>query len=334
VGDVLGTHVAPNKRTFKSWVEDWLALKGKATAAQSIERYATALHTHAVPVLGSKALQKITATDLDKLFGDLAKTLAPRSLSFVHMVVKAATAVKKKHPAVNPANEAEKPPTDDSEAATTLDEEELAKLVQGFRGTSIYLIVCLAAYTGMRRNEVLALRWIDIDLTAKTISVTRSVERTKQHGRRVKGPKSARGNRTIQIDDQLVALLRSQRDLHLRIVVGIADGTDVDLSLVKLPEGALVFPAIKGSNLTTLQSAESVTNMFVQYARKLGFDMRFHDLRGTHATALLDKGVPVHVVAKRIGDDPATLLRWYAKRTKKSDTATADIIGTMTKGVL
>jgi integrase len=67
---------------------------------------------------------------------------------------------------------------------------------------------------------------------------------------------------------------------------------------------------------------------------KLGFDMRFHDLRGTHATNLLDKGVPVHVVAKRIGDDPATLLRWYAKRTKKSDTAAADIIGTMTKGVL
>jgi len=45
--------------------------------------------------------------------------------------------------------------------------------------------------------------------------------------------------------------------------------------------------------------------------------MRFHDLRASHATIMLDRMVPVHVVAKRIGDDPATLLRWYAKRTKK-----------------
>jgi len=49
---------------------------------------------------------------------------------------------------------------------------------------------------------------------------------------------------------------------------------------------------------------------------------------------MLDKGVPVHVVAKRIGDDPATLLRVYAKRTKKADTAAANVIGTLTKGVL
>lgn len=60
----------------------------------------------------------------------------------------------------------------------------------------------------------------------------------------------------------------------------------------------------------------------------------FTILRGTHSTIMLDKGVPVHVVAKRIGDDPATLLRVYAKRTKKADTAAANVIGTLTKGVL
>jgi len=67
---------------------------------------------------------------------------------------------------------------------------------------------------------------------------------------------------------------------------------------------------------------------------KLGFNIRFHDLRASHATVLLDKGVPVHVVAKRIGDDAATLLRWYAKRTKKADNSAANIIGTLTQGVL
>lgn len=62
--------------------------------------------------------------------------------------------------------------------------------------------------------------------------------------------------------------------------------------------------------------------------------MRLHDLRGTHSTALLDAGVPVHVVAARIGDDPATLLRSYAKRTKKADTSAAAVIGSISKGII
>ncbi len=69
--------------------------------------------------------------------------------------------------------------------------------------------------------------------------------------------------------------------------------------------------------------------------RKLGFaTLRFHDLRGTHATALLDAGVPVHTVAARIGDDPATLLRWYARRTRKADKAAATVIATLSEGML
>jgi integrase len=69
--------------------------------------------------------------------------------------------------------------------------------------------------------------------------------------------------------------------------------------------------------------------------RKLGFPkLRFHDLRGSHDTILLDKGVPLHVVAARCGHDPAVLLRLYAKRTSKADATAANVIGTMTKGIL
>jgi integrase len=60
----------------------------------------------------------------------------------------------------------------------------------------------------------------------------------------------------------------------------------------------------------------------------------FHDLRGSHETALLDAGVPVHVVAARCGHDPAVLLRSYAKRTKKADTDAADAIGKLLSGAL
>ena len=69
--------------------------------------------------------------------------------------------------------------------------------------------------------------------------------------------------------------------------------------------------------------------------RKLGFpELRFHDLRGSHETLLLDAGVPVHVVAARCGHDPAVLLRSYAKRTKKADTNAAAVISALSRGVL
>ena len=65
-------------------------------------------------------------------------------------------------------------------------------------------------------------------------------------------------------------------------------------------------------------------------ARKLGFlALRFHDLRGSHETLLLDAGVPVHVVAACCGHDPAVLLRTHARRTKKADTSAAAVIGTL-----
>src|SRR5258708_1193936 len=97
------------------------------------------------------------------------------------------------------------------------------------------------------KGEVLALRWIDINLAAKIISVTRSVEEPKATGRGVKKPKSARGVRTFEIDDGLCEMLRQARDKHLRLIAGLPDNADVDMSLIRLPGEALCFPAI-GTN--------------------------------------------------------------------------------------
>jgi integrase len=338
-----GDHVAPSRITFAQWGEQWLNLKARSIAGQTLDRYEDALNTHVVPVLGSKQLQKITATDIDKLYTGL--TLAPGTMTQLSFVLKTClkSAVKKKLIAVNPAEDAEKPARNEDEAGVVLDEDQLAALVAGFKGTSLFGIVAVAAYTGMRKGEILALRWIDVDFdAAMTISISRNVQETKirpepakgpKTVRSIKKPKTKRGIRTIQIDAGLAELLRHERDRHLRLTAGIPDGAAVNLSLIRMPDDALCFPAI-GTDLTALRNPHSVYDMFTKCAAKLGHDMRFHDLRGTHSTILLDKGVPVHVVAKRIGDDPATLLRSYAKRTKKADASAANVIGTLTKGVL
>ena len=114
---------------------------------------------------------------------------------------------------------------------------------------------------------------------------------------------------------------------------GVPDAAKVDLSLIKLPNGALIFPSPAG--LTRPRDPHAVTRGFVRRARKLGFPkLRFHDLRGTHETLLLDAGVPVHVVAARCGHDPAVLLRSYAKRTRKADTSAAGVIGALSQSIL
>jgi integrase len=118
-------------------------------------------------------------------------------------------------------------------------------------------------------------------------------------------------------------------------MAGVPDGAAVDLSLVKLPPGALIFPSMTDTDFTRLRDPTSVTKQFRRHARRLGFPtLRFHDLRGTHETILLNKGVPLHVVAARCGHDPAVLLRSYAKRTQGADSSAAEVIGQLSKNIL
>lgn len=90
---------------------------------------------------------------------------------------------------------------------------------------------------------ILALRWIDFNAEQKTLRVERALEITKKFGLRYKPPKTWRGKRTIALDDGAVALLLVEREKHQRLLAGIPDGTRVDLSLIRLPDDTLIFPA-------------------------------------------------------------------------------------------
>jgi len=338
-------HVAPDKITLEQWAEQWIKAgapgrRKKKVGRRTIERYDELLKHHVIPTLGSRPLQKISGADISSLYADLEGKIAPRTALHVHSVFGAClnAAVRTGNLAVTPmARVMNIPSPGDDEIGTVLDADELATLVRGFRGSVLFPIVALAAFTGARRNEILALRWSDLDVDASTLRIERAIEETTAHGRTLKGPKTARGKRTIQIDRDLLELLVAERERYLRIKAGVPDGAAVDLSLVKLPDDALIFPAPPAAgesfSFAKLRGPENVTKEFQRKAAKLGFGhLRFHDLRGAHETLLLDKGVSVHVVAARCGHDPAVLLRNYAKRT--ADTSAAEVIGSLSKGVL
>jgi integrase len=351
-GDV-GEHIAPDKVTLGEWIDRWFVLLNRQqiegdgprrrglVSNRSIERYENLLRGHVIPTLGSRPLQSIQASEIDDLYVELEKKLAPRTVAHLHSILGAClkAAVRKGLVGNSPVARAEAPQPGESNHGTVLDKDQMRALLAGFRGSFLFPIVATLALTGARRSEVLALQWKDLDVANKTLRIERAIEQTLKYDLALKEPKTKRGKRTIAIDDDLITLLRSEREKLLRIYAGVPDGAAVDLSLVKLPDGALMFPASpergESFSFTKLRMPTTVTKAFLRKASKLGFQgLRLHDLRGSHETMLLDNGTPVHVVAERCGHDPAVMLRSYAKRTRKADDGAAAIMSQLSKGLM
>ena len=153
-------------------------------------------------------------------------------------------------------------------------------------------------------------------------------------------PPLRRPNRR-HVDDATIAVLLAEREKLQRLFAGIPAGAAVDLALVRLPASALMFPAVpEAGEDFDLAKPRNPRNFSKEFARKAGLlkfaKTRFHDLRGIHTTALLDAGIPVHTVAQRIGEDPATLLRNYVKRkrSKQADKSLASALASFSGGFL
>jgi integrase len=342
-----GEHVAPDKVTLGQWIDQWIAAgapgrRQKRVGNRTLHRYAELLRFHVLPTLGGRPLQQIQPTEIDRLYRSLEGVIAPRTQHHVHSVLNPClnTAVRKGLLSVNPIERAERIPSPgESDHGMALDIEQLRSLIEGFRGSSLFPIVATAAFTGARRGELLALRWSDLDAEKHMLKIERAIEVVHGEALALKAPKTARGKRTIAIDADLVALLLAERERHLRIRAGVPDGVAVDLSLIRLPADALMFPdppgAGKDFSFTALRHPDHFSKTFFRKVATIGFPgLRFHDLRGSHGTLLLNAGIPVHTVAARLGHDPAVLLRSYAKRTAGGDASAAAVIGALSKGVL
>ena len=165
----------------------------------------------------------------------------------------------------------------------------------------------LAAGTGMRRGELLALRWSDLDLDAAIVRIERSVNQIA--GTRIYGAPKNHERREIALDPHVVTTLRTWRSTQVseRLLAGEAYVGDEDL----------VFTWEDGRPLPP----DYVTRTFGTLTSRTGAPrLRFHELRHTHAPLLPREGVPVHVVAKRLGHkDPSITLNVYADAIPDDD---------------
>ena len=201
-----------------------------------------------------------------------------------------------------------------------LDDDELSALFSRLKGRPLYMPVLLAASTGMRRGEVLGLRWCDVDLERATLQVAQVVELVKDQVS-VKEPKTDRSRRTVALPATIVQELRLHRKAQAELCLRLGCG-----------RYELVFPNIDGK----LVNPRHFTKAFSREvsAAKIPHVM-FHGLRHTHITHLLRSGVPVHVVAERAGHaNPTVTLNIYAHLLPGQQEAAAAIFDTALRNAL
>jgi integrase len=162
----------------------------------------------------------------------------------------------------------------------------LDSVIEAARETTLFVPILLGVRCGLRRGEVVALRWRNVDLERGQISVVASAEQTEQ-GVREKEPKNGKG-RTIVLSATEIEDLRSHRAKQAEGLLAFGVRLTDDHHVVASADGQPLQP-------------RSLTHAFVKFVRRHGFQIRLHDLRHSHATHMLASGVHPKIAQERLG---------------------------------
>jgi integrase len=312
-----GRYAAPTVETVETYARHWLENMAPAgRAASSVERYGSIIRAHIIPGIGDIELQKLDGRQLDKFYTHLRTNgrrhgggLASVTLHNVHRLLSPllSSAARAKMIARSPIEDMLTKSKPRRKPIEVLDEAGLGKLLDYLRGSGLYMPALVAAYAGLRRGEILGLRWPDIDAKAGTIEVRIG--------------KTERSRRTIKMPASLVDALGQHRIKQAERNLALGLG-----------KTELVFTNEVGEAL----DAEAFSEAFTRAVRRAGVKpIKFHGLRHTHITHLLKAGVPVHVVSARAGHARASItLDAYSHLLGGEDEAAADIADAMLRRVL
>jgi integrase len=287
------------------YLDEWLtrrALDGlKPSTIDSYRRSLTLYVSQSE--IADTPLASLQARHLNDLYARLLTSgrrgrRSPRTVRLLHTIVRKALkdATRAGLIPTNPADNAS-PPTSSAAAPPEMEcwsAEQLAEFLDQHRKHHLYPLIHLAAYTGLRRGELAALRWNDVDLDHGVLTVRHSLtwlrpNTADERPWELTAPKTRQGRRRIDLDADTIEVLRRLRGSQGLWKRQVGSGY--------APDG-FVFASEHGKPYRP----DSLTQAFARLVARSGIDpISFHGLRHTHATLLLAQGQPVKVVSERLG---------------------------------
>jgi len=299
-----GTFTKPGKTTVGEYLKSWLADYCKPNLSpRTHELYSYICEKHIMPILGLAPLTELRPSHLQHLYSEKLSTgrsngkggLSNRTVQLIHITLHKAlkNAVKTGLLARNVVEAVDIPKTHRREMHV-MSETDLHLFLEYAKDTPYYALFYTSLFTGMRRSELLALRWCNVDLLLCQLSVTQSMQYlhnvAPQDRITFKEPKTAKSRRLIALSPSNAIVLREHLEAQqkMRQSLGLQPLTDSDL----------VFAHYDGSPLLP----DSITHAWMKLVRRCGLKgVRLHDARHTHASLLLKQGVHPKIVQERLG---------------------------------
>ena len=299
------------------WYENYAKLKVRPSSHQTYRGY---IDNHIKPNIGKVPLSKLTSLELQKFYKKLLgngrverieskhqpKGLSAKTVRNINQIISSALnlAIEQKLIHSNPTASCALPKVERKEM-NTLPAEQLASFLREAKESGVYELYYIALATGLRRGELLGLKWKDVDLDIGIIRVQRQVARID--GEVVEAPlKTKNSYRNIPISGDAVEILKTQK---------------------KNVAGEYVFPSPNGGPI----SPDSVGNMLHRVLKRAGLPkVRFHDLRHTFATLALQNGVDIKTVSSMLGHYSAGFtLDTYTHVTTPAQMEAANTMGSV-----
>lgn len=287
-----GTFMKPSKTTLAEYLEKWLSDYVKPNLSpRGFERYAGIVGKYLIPDMGSITLTQLRPEHLQKHYtARLNNGLSARTVRYHHAVIHKAlqTAVKWGLVSRNVADGVDIPRTRRNEMQTW-DEYDITRFLEAAKDSPYYALFYTALYTGMRRSELLGLKWSDVDFILSQVYINRSLHHLKDGSYVFTQPKSARSQRTIALPPSAILTLREHHETQKleRGMLGI-----------ELKDDDLVFSTLEGKPLRP----NTITRAWSMLAARAGVKViRLHDARHTHASLMLKQGIHPKIVQERLG---------------------------------
>lgn len=309
-------HVDPTRMTVREWLTTWLASIREEVSPKSHERYSEIVENFLVPELGALMMAKLASNHIQTAYTKWSVGgrrdgkpggLSPRTRRHMHRIFKAALdrAVEQQIIARNPADIFRKRlPKVERHEMTTLTPEQSQSLLAAIKHTRVYWPVLIALATGMRRGEILALRWRNIDFERGVVRVVESLEQTKAGGLRFKSTKTETA-RVITLPAFAINEMRRLKIQQAEELLAVG---------VRLTDETLACGKADGEP----HQPRSLTHEFTALVRRVADipRVRFHDLRHSHATQLLIAGIHPKIAQERLGHSTiSTTLDLYSHVT-------------------